>query len=447
MKKIPDDIKQMDERIRKLKAKEQRTREEKTESQFAHAAKVGFRIGAELISGVIVGAGFFLFTENITKAKIQFDIGRNNDDVGRGFGKHAFQTGGDALCGEAFRFRMLFAQKGVEQAGHGISLISGMGRGFPRQFVGQRGAQDEDGATQFRRAEGLVQEEGGQQDGGDGIHIAEHGRGLGRETAHSREEQDIDQARVDDAHHQQQEERGRRGSKTVQMAAQQHIGQHDQGGGAELAEGGLQRIQPAQTLVEEDEGTVEQGGRQPEGDAARVLPAAGEHAGDAHGPQHGQQGADDLAAGQAFAEHQGREQDDEDRRHVIAERGHGDARMAEGLEEEDPVEAQGRAGEQEAEGILADGLTVQGRFFQAQHQQQEEGADDGPGTGDDRRGQRDVVDEEADAAHDEHGGGQFAFFHDLVPCGSFSVRQGLRACLETHLSIMKRFNSMLAMAI
>ena len=61
MKKIPDDIKQMDERIRKLKAKEQRTREEKTESQFAHAAKVGFRIGAELISGVIVaGIGYLL---------------------------------------------------------------------------------------------------------------------------------------------------------------------------------------------------------------------------------------------------------------------------------------------------------------------------------------------------------------------------------------------------
>ena len=48
MKKIPDDIKQMDERIRKLKAKEQRTREEKTESQFAHAAKVGFRIGGRI---------------------------------------------------------------------------------------------------------------------------------------------------------------------------------------------------------------------------------------------------------------------------------------------------------------------------------------------------------------------------------------------------------------
>ena len=83
--------------------------------------------------------------------------------------------------------------------------------------------------------------EGGQQDGGDGIHIAEHGRGLGRETAHSREEQDIDQARVDDAHHQQQEERGGRGSKTVQMSAQQHIGQHDQGGGAELQRIKLQK--------------------------------------------------------------------------------------------------------------------------------------------------------------------------------------------------------------
>jgi|GEM_PF-5932797 len=31
----------------------------------------------------------------------------------------------------------------------------------------------------------------------------------------------------------------------------------------------------------------------------------------------------------------------------------------------------------------------------------------------------------------------------LIPC----YNEALRACLETHLSIMKRFNSMLAMAI
>lgn len=57
MKKIPDDIKQMDERIRKLKAKEQRARQDEPESRYANAAKIGFRIGAELISGVIVGGG------------------------------------------------------------------------------------------------------------------------------------------------------------------------------------------------------------------------------------------------------------------------------------------------------------------------------------------------------------------------------------------------------
>ena len=36
---------------------------------------------------------------------------------------------------------------------------------------------------------------------------------------------------------------------------------------------------------------------------------------------------------------------------------------------------------------------------------------------------------------------------DLDAQGNLTDACGLRACLETHLSIMKRFNSMLAMAI
>lgn len=64
MKKIPDDIRQMDERIRQLKAKETNARQDKPESRFAYAAKVGFRIGAELISGVIVGAGIGYLLDN-----------------------------------------------------------------------------------------------------------------------------------------------------------------------------------------------------------------------------------------------------------------------------------------------------------------------------------------------------------------------------------------------
>ena len=36
---------------------------------------------------------------------------------------------------------------------------------------------------------------------------------------------------------------------------------------------------------------------------------------------------------------------------------------------------------------------------------------------------------------------------EIFPDGKKVLDAGLRACLETHLSIMKRFNSMLAMAI
>ena len=61
MKKIPDDIRQMDERIRQLKAKEKQAQQDKPESRFA---KVGFRIGAELISGVIIGAGIGYLLDN-----------------------------------------------------------------------------------------------------------------------------------------------------------------------------------------------------------------------------------------------------------------------------------------------------------------------------------------------------------------------------------------------
>lgn len=62
MKKIPEDLKQIDERIKKLTARELAVRKDKPESDFAYAAKTGFRIGTELLSGVLVGAavGYFL---------------------------------------------------------------------------------------------------------------------------------------------------------------------------------------------------------------------------------------------------------------------------------------------------------------------------------------------------------------------------------------------------
>ncbi|MBO5442246.1 MAG: AtpZ/AtpI family protein [Alphaproteobacteria bacterium] len=65
MDKIPEDIKLIDERIKKLKAKEAKARKDKPESQFAHATKTGFRVGTELVSGVIVGAAFGYILDKI----------------------------------------------------------------------------------------------------------------------------------------------------------------------------------------------------------------------------------------------------------------------------------------------------------------------------------------------------------------------------------------------
>ena len=57
MNKIPEDIKLMEERIQRLKAQENKTETPEAEAQFFHATRLGFRISAELLSGVIVGAG------------------------------------------------------------------------------------------------------------------------------------------------------------------------------------------------------------------------------------------------------------------------------------------------------------------------------------------------------------------------------------------------------
>ncbi len=57
MKNKPDDIKQIEERIAKLQRKEQQVRKGKSESPFIFATKTGFRVGTELLSGVVVGAG------------------------------------------------------------------------------------------------------------------------------------------------------------------------------------------------------------------------------------------------------------------------------------------------------------------------------------------------------------------------------------------------------
>ena len=58
MKKKTDDIKQIEARIANLQKKEQQVRKNVLgESDFVFATKTGFRVGTELLSGVVVGAG------------------------------------------------------------------------------------------------------------------------------------------------------------------------------------------------------------------------------------------------------------------------------------------------------------------------------------------------------------------------------------------------------
>ena len=56
MKRKPEDISRLEARIASLKKKESDARKAKKESEAVHASKAGFRVGTELLSGVLVGA-------------------------------------------------------------------------------------------------------------------------------------------------------------------------------------------------------------------------------------------------------------------------------------------------------------------------------------------------------------------------------------------------------
>ncbi|MBE6459114.1 MAG: AtpZ/AtpI family protein [Alphaproteobacteria bacterium] len=56
MKKVPDEIKQLEEKIANVRSNEDLVRRESRDSEVSRAAKAGFRVGTELLSGVLVGA-------------------------------------------------------------------------------------------------------------------------------------------------------------------------------------------------------------------------------------------------------------------------------------------------------------------------------------------------------------------------------------------------------
>ena len=57
MKKIPNDISELDKRIKDLQNQEESFKKIKPDSSFVYAAKAGLRVSTELLSGVLIGAG------------------------------------------------------------------------------------------------------------------------------------------------------------------------------------------------------------------------------------------------------------------------------------------------------------------------------------------------------------------------------------------------------
>ena len=67
MKKIPNDIKELNSRINELKNKEEQKDEPK--SAIVHATQAGLRVSSELLSGVLIGAGVGYFADDMFGTK------------------------------------------------------------------------------------------------------------------------------------------------------------------------------------------------------------------------------------------------------------------------------------------------------------------------------------------------------------------------------------------
>ena len=69
MKKKPDDISQIEERIAKFKSSQGPKPKSEKREEFEYAAKTGFRVTTEMLSGVVIGAGIGYFLDKVLETK------------------------------------------------------------------------------------------------------------------------------------------------------------------------------------------------------------------------------------------------------------------------------------------------------------------------------------------------------------------------------------------
>lgn len=65
MKEIPEDVKQIDKRIKDFRSAEKNKNNKVSEKKFVYAYQTGTRIATELVSGVLVGAGVGYFLDEL----------------------------------------------------------------------------------------------------------------------------------------------------------------------------------------------------------------------------------------------------------------------------------------------------------------------------------------------------------------------------------------------
>ena len=108
-------------------------------------------------------------------------------------------------------------------------------------------------------------------------------------------------------------------------------------------------------LVEQDDSRVKYRRAETEEDALEIIrPARAAEAGDEHEAERRHDKAEELLPRELFVEENGADERNDDGREVIAQRGDGDARIAVGLEEQDPVHTHCRAGEEQQRHLLFD---------------------------------------------------------------------------------------------
>lgn len=69
MEKKPEDIEQLEKKIATLRQKEALVRHDHKENELGRASRIGFRIGAELLSAVIVGAAIGYLADELLGTK------------------------------------------------------------------------------------------------------------------------------------------------------------------------------------------------------------------------------------------------------------------------------------------------------------------------------------------------------------------------------------------